>query len=163
MAANKDGIQDSRTEDKARKGSAQVVERGSTVVLDYAGKFEDGAVFDSTESKAPIEFQAGDGYVIKGVDDAVIGMKKGEKKTVRISPEDGYGERDENLIQQVPRTVFPADLMLEPGMGFSFRTPEGQIIHATITSVSDELVTLDLNHPLAGRKLVFDIEVVEVK
>ena len=139
-----------------------VVAKGSRVSVEYTGSFDDGTVFDSTQNKDPITFTAGNGEVIRGFDEAVVGMKKGEQKKIKVSPKDGYGDRDEKLQQQVPRTVFPQEMKLEKGMGFSFRAPQGQMIHATITDVSNGIVTLDMNHPLAGKNLVFELKVVDL-
>ncbi|MBI2143459.1 peptidylprolyl isomerase [Candidatus Woesearchaeota archaeon] len=139
-----------------------VVAKGSKVSVEYTGSFDDGTVFDTSEGKAPITFVTGNSEVIKGFDEAVVGMKKGEVKKITITPQEGYGDRDEKLRQQVPRSVFPQEMKLEKGMGFSFKTPEGQVIHATITEANSESVTVDMNHPLAGRNLVFDLKVVDV-
>ena len=144
------------------KETVNVVAKGSKVSIEYTGTFEDGTVFDTTDGRGPIGFVTGNGEVIKGFDDAVIGMKKGEQKTVRITPQDGYGERDERLKQQVPRSVFPAEMKIDKNMGFSFRAPEGQMMHATITDASSDTVTLDMNHPLAGKNLVFKLKVVDI-
>jgi len=146
----------------AAEKPAGVVAKGSKVSIDYTGRLEDGTVFDSSEGKQPIEFVAGSGQVIKGFDNAVMGMRKGEGKQVKIEPQDGYGERDEKLQQHVPKSVFPPEMKLEAGMGFSFKTPDGQVIHASITAVSADSITLDLNHPLAGKTLAFDIKVVDI-
>ncbi len=142
--------------------SSTVVAKGSKVSVNYTGKFDDGTVFDSSEGKEPISFTVGGGQVIKGFDDAVVGMKKGEAKKITITPQEGYGDRDEKLKQQVPRTVFPQEMKLEKGMGFSFKTPDGQVIHATITDANSEAVTVDMNHPLAGKNLVFELKVVDI-
>ena len=139
-----------------------VVAKGSRVSIEYTGTFEDGTVFDTTQGREPIGFVAGKGEVIKGFDDAVVGMKRGEQKTIKITPQDGYGERDEKLQQQVPRSVFPAEMKIDKGMGFSFKAPQDQVIHATITDVSNETVTVDMNHPLAGKNLVFELKVVDI-
>lgn len=141
---------------------ANVVTSGSKVSVEYTGSFDDGTVFDTSEGKAPITFVAGNSEVIKGFDDAVVGMKKGEQKKITISTQEGYGDRDEKLQQQVPRSVFPQEMKLEKGMGFSFKTPQGQVIHATITDANAETVTVDMNHPLAGKNLVFGIKVVDI-
>ena len=141
---------------------SQLVAKGSKVFMAYTGKLDDGTVFDTSENKEPIGFVAGAGHVIKGIDDAVIGMKKGEEKQVKILPQEGYGDMDDKLQQHVPRSVFPAEMKLEKGMGFSFKTPDGQMIHASITEATNESVTLDLNHPLAGKNLVFDIKIVDI-
>lgn len=142
--------------------NSTIVTKGSKVSVNYTGKFDDGTVFDSSEGKEPISFTVGGGQVIKGFDDAVVGMKKGEAKKITITPQEGYGDRDEKLQQQVPRSVFPQEMKLEKGMGFSFKTPTGQVIHATITEANAEAVTVDMNHPLAGRNLIFDLKVVDV-
>ena len=144
------------------QATSQVVAKGSKVSMAYTGKLDDGTVFDTSENKEPIGFVAGEGHVIKGIDDAVLGMRKGEEKQVRILPREGYGDRDEKLQQKVPRSVFPAEMKLESGMGFSFKTPDGQMIHASITDATGDVVTLDLNHPLAGKNLVFDIKIVDI-
>ena len=142
--------------------TSQIVAKGSTVSIDYTGMLEDGTVFDSSEGREPISFTVGNGHVIRGFEDAVVGMKKGEEKRVTITPAEGYGEKDEKLQQHVPRSVFPAEMKLEKGMGFSFKTPDGQMIHASITDATGDTVTLDLNHPLAGKNLVFDIKIVDI-
>ncbi|MBI2580939.1 peptidylprolyl isomerase [Candidatus Woesearchaeota archaeon] len=148
--------------DGKAKGTNNVVAKGSRVSVEYTGTFDDGTVFDTTDGRSPIAFVTGNGEVIRGFDDAVIGMKKGEQKTIKITPQDGYGERDERLLQQVPRSVFPAEMKLDRNMGFSFRAPQGQMMHATITGVSSDTVTLDMNHPLAGKNLVFKLKVVDI-
>lgn len=142
---------------------SRTVEKGSTVSIDYTGMLEDGTVFDSSKGREPISFTIGSNQVIKGFEDGVLGMKKGEEKRIDIQPGDGYGTRDEKLQQTVPRSVFPAEMKLEKGMGFSFKTPDGQMIHASIIDASGDFVTLDLNHPLAGKVLVFDIKIVDIK
>ena len=140
----------------------KVAAKGSKVSIDYTGKFDDGTVFDTSEGKEPISFTTGSGQVIKGFDNAVIGMKKGQQKKITISPQEGYGERDEKLTHEAPRTIFPPEVKLENGMGFSFRTPDGQVIHATVKDINPETVTIDMNHPLAGRNLIFELKVVEI-
>ncbi len=149
-------------EPKDGKDSKMVVAKGSKVTVEYTGTFEDGTVFDTTEGRSPIGFVTGNGEVIRGFDDAVIGMKRGEQKTIKVMPQDGYGERDERLLQQVPRSVFPAEMKIDRDMGFSFRAPQGQMMHATITDASSDTVTLDMNHPLAGKNLVFKLKVVDI-
>ncbi len=146
----------------SEKEAINVVAKGSRVSIEYTGTFEDGTVFDTTEGRSPIGFVTGNGEVIKGFDAAVIGMKKGEQKTIKVTPQDGYGERNEKLQQQVPRSVFPAEMKIDRNMGFSFRAPEGQMMHATITDVGGDKVTLDMNHPLAGKSLVFKLKVVDI-
>ena len=142
--------------------NVNVVAKGSKVSVEYTGSFDDGTVFDTSEGKAPITFVAGNSEVIKGFDEAVVGMKKGDQKKIKVTPAEGYGERDEKLQQQVPRTVFPPEMKLEKGMGFSFKTPDGQVIHATITEANAEMVNVDMNHPLAGKNLVFELKIVDL-
>mgnify|MGYP001615156510 CR=1 FL=1 len=139
-----------------------VVAKGSKVSVEYTGSFDDGTVFDSSEGRQPIEFTVGNGQVIKGFDEAVVGMKKGEVKKITITPQEGYGNRDEKLKQEVPRSVFPPEMKLEKGMGFSFKTPQGELIHAAIADSTPETVMLDMNHPLAGRNLIFELKVVNI-
>jgi peptidylprolyl isomerase len=148
--------------DFMEKTSSTAVAKGNKVTVEYTGMLEDGTVFDSTKGKEPISFIVGKGEVIKGFDDAVVGMKKGEQKKITITQDQGYGPRDEKLIQKVPRTVFPAEMKLEKGMGFSFKTPTGQMIHATIAEADLINVNLDMNHPLSGRTLVFELKVTEI-
>ena len=144
------------------ENDAKVAANGSRISVDYTGMFEDGTVFDTSGGRHPIEFTVGNGDVVKGFDEAVIGMKKGEQKKITILPENGYGARDERLKQQVPRSVFPPEMKLDKGMGFSFKTPTGQVIHATISGTNPETVTVDMNHPLAGRNLVFELKIVDI-
>jgi peptidylprolyl isomerase len=139
------------------------VENGNTVVVEYTGKFEDGTVFDTSKGKKPIEFKTGAGQVVKGFDEAVIGMKKGEEKKIKLKPEDAFGQRDEKLVQRVPKRIFPKNMELKKGTRLKLQSPEGQIILANVTKVEQEHVTVDFNHPLAGKNLDFDIKVLDIK
>ena len=133
-----------------------------TVPVDYNGTFDDGTVFDTSEGKEPLTFQIGTGSVIKGFENALIGMKVGETKDTSIMPTEGYGESDERLIQQVPKAMFPPDLELKQGLGLKLQAPTGQIITAMVAAIDDEKVTVDFNHPLAGRTLHFQIKLVSI-
>ncbi len=147
----------------ARKNTSGVVEEGDVVNVHYRGTFDDGEVFDSSEGKDPLEFVVGAHQVVPGFEDAVLGMKKNEKKTVRIEPKDAYGEPREELQQTVPRQAM-GDLTPEEGMMLSIQHPQmPQPMPAKVVSVTNDEVVLDLNHPLAGKALEFDIEVVEVE
>lgn len=139
------------------------VENGNTVKVDYEGSFDDGKIFDSSNGKEPLEFQVGKHMVIKGFEQAVLGMEKGGEKTIKISAEEGYGKRNEQLVQKVPKEKIPVKEELKPGMMLFFHTPEGQKIGCVITEVGAKEVTVDLNHPLAGKNLNFKIKVVEIK
>ena len=135
-----------------------VVKKDSNVKVAYEGKLEDGTVFDKSE----IEFKAGSGQVIKGFDDAVIGMAVGEEKQVKITPENGYGDRREELVQKIPKEQFPKDKEVQAGMMISVTAPNGQQFPATIQKVEGETVTLDMNPPLAGKTLNFSVKIVEI-
>jgi peptidylprolyl isomerase len=145
-------------------GCAQVpqVKAGDTVQVNYTGKLSDGTVFDSSAGKAPLEFTMGGGKIIPGFEKAVLGMKVGEKKTVTIAPADAYGLRQENMVMEVPRTQFSKEITPEVGMELESTRKDGSTIVATITKVTDTSVTLDANHPLAGKALTFDIELVKI-
>lgn len=134
---------------------------GNTVRIHYTGSLEDGTVFDSSVERDPLEFELGSGQVISGIDDAVQGMSAGEKKTVTIQPEKAYGPRNEQLTQSVPNSALPADLKPTVGMQLQSQTPDGQIARLTVTEVAEDSIVVDANHPLAGRALVFDIELVD--
>ncbi|MEX2705385.1 MAG: peptidylprolyl isomerase [Candidatus Freyrarchaeum guaymaensis] len=136
------------------------VKKGDRVKVEYIGMFDDGTVFDSSEGKSPLEFEAGSGQIIKGFDEAVIGMKKGEEKEFKIEPKDAYGERNPELVRKIPRDQLPPEA--QAGMLLMLRTPDGMQIPAEITEVTDEEVTIDLNHPLAGKTLNFKIKIVDI-
>ena len=138
------------------------IKKGDKVKVDYTGTLDDGTVFDTSEGKQPIEFEVGAGMVIPGFDNAVVGMKKGEEKEVKIEPKDGYGERNDQLLKKIPREQLPKGPEPKAGMMVGLSTPQGQQIPAKITEVTDKEVTIDLNHPLSGKTLNFKIKVVEV-
>jgi len=137
--------------------------QGDTVRINYTGAFTDGATFDSSEGREPLEFRLGAGEIIPGVDAAVTGMSVGETKQVVIAPAEGYGDRDESRVQEVPRAQLPDDIPTDPGTQLAMQTPEGQTLPVTVMKADAETVTLDANHPLAGRDLVFDLELVEIR
>ena len=135
---------------------------GDTVKIHYTGTLDDGTQFDSSAGRDPLEFELGGGQVIPGFDSAVEGMAVGESKNVRIEPDQAYGERHEQLVQQVPRSALPDDLEPQVGMGLQSQSPDGQVMMLMVTEVADESITVDANHPLAGQALNFDIELVEI-
>jgi len=139
------------------------VKKGSKIHVEYEGKFEDGEVFDSTKNHdgKPLVFVAGEGMVVQGFDNAVIGMKKGDEKEVTIKPEEGYGMPDERAIQKVPKRMMPAKI--QEGMEIGVPLQNGQMIPAKITKIASDIVTIDMNHPLAGKTLIFKIKVVEIE
>ena len=139
------------------------VKKGDVVSLHYTGTLEDGSVFDSSKKRnEPLKFTAGSGQVIPGFDQAVVGMKKGEEKKFTLQPADAYGDRKPDMTQTVPRKHLPKNHEPKPGMMLVMGTPSGQQVPAVITEVTTENVILDLNHPLAGKALTFDIKIVEI-
>lgn len=139
------------------------VKDGDTIKVEYTGTLEDGTVFDSSEKQGKLlEFKVGDGKIIKGFDDAVKGMEKDEEKEFSLKPEEAYGEKNPNAVQKVPKDKFPQDKEVQKGMMVIMGTPEGQQVPAVVLEVDDNEVTLDLNHPLAGKTLNFKIKVKEI-
>ena len=136
---------------------------GTKVKVHYTGTFDDGKVFDSSEGKEPLEFTIGESQVIAGFENGVKDMKLDEEKTIKIKPEEAYGERHQQLIVKIPRDKFPAELNIEVGGRLVLKSPEGQNIPAVVSEVKKDVVVIDLNHPLAGKELTFKIKVVEVK
>ena len=138
------------------------VKTGDTVRLHYTGTLDDGTQFDSSAGRDPLEFTVGSGQIIPGLDREMTGMEVGEKKTVKIAPEDAYGSHDPARVQAVPRDQIPDHIPTEPGTQLQMQTPQGQAIPVTVTDVNDSEITLDANHPLAGKTLTFDVELVSV-
>lgn len=142
------------------------IENGDKVKVDYEGKFDSGEIFDSSshgDHSHPIEFVVGEHKVVKGFEDAVVGLNEGEEKEFSINPEDAYGPENPELKKEFPRSQIPLKEEPKVGMVLAFNTPEGQQFPARIVEVSDEKIVLDLNHPLAGKKLNFKIKVVGVE
>ncbi|MBU0681399.1 MAG: peptidylprolyl isomerase [Proteobacteria bacterium] len=140
-----------------------IIEAGNLVSVHYTGTFEDGEVFDSSQGRDPLSFQVGAGQMIQGFDQAVLGMKQGENKKITLAPEEAYGPRDEELLIDIPAEQFPEEMKLEKGMMLQLTNQAGQPVPATVAEISEESVKMDVNHPMAGKTLVFDIEIVEVK
>ena len=136
---------------------------GDQVSVHYTGRLASGEVFDSSEGGEPLQFTVGAGEVIEGFDEAVRGMKVGDKKTINIESGDAYGERNDQLVQSVPRAGMNMDVEPQAGMSLIMQLPDGNQIPVAITEVNETHVTLDANHPLAGQDLTFDIERVEDK
>jgi peptidylprolyl isomerase len=135
---------------------------GDTVKVHYTGKLEDGRVFDTSAEREPLQFTLGQRNVIAGFEQAVVGMAAGEAKTVQIRPEEAYGQHRSQLVFQVELAKLPADLEPEVGQQLEFRQQDGQTVPLRVTRVSESKVTLDANHPLAGKELTFDIQLVEI-
>ncbi|MGY5849439.1 FKBP-type peptidyl-prolyl cis-trans isomerase [Salegentibacter sp. F14] len=140
------------------------VKQNDTVKVHYTGKLTDGQVFDSSvERGEPIEFTMGEGQLIPGFEKGLIDMEVNEKKTINIPKEEAYGEPREELIQEVPKSQLPEEIKPEVGMGLVSKSPDGREMNLVVKEVKDESIVVDGNHPLAGKDLVFDLEVVEIK
>ena len=135
---------------------------GDTVKIHYTGSLEDGTVFDSSQGRDPLAFTIGSGQVIPGFEEAVTGMAPSEKKNVTIPVDKAYGPRNEELVIEVPRNQVPPDLEPEVGQKLQMQGPNNQMIVVEVKNVTEEQVVLDANPPLAGKDLIFDIELVEI-
>jgi len=138
------------------------VKNGDTVRIHYTGTLTDGSVFDSSEGRDPLQFTAGAGQVIPGMDEEMAGMKVGEKKTLNISCEKAYGPINPAARQSIPREGIPDDIPLDIGTQLQMQSPDGQVLPVTVVEVDEATVTLDANHPLAGKDLNFEIELVSI-
>ncbi len=138
------------------------VKEGDTVRIHYTGTLADGSTFDSSAGRDPLEFTVGSGQIIPGLDNAIPGMQVGDTKKVEVPADAAYGQPDPNARQAVPRGDIPADIPLDLGTQLQVQTPQGQVMPVTVVEVTEEEVTLDANHPLAGKDLTFDIELVEI-
>jgi len=139
-----------------------MAEIGDTVKVHYTGKLADGTVFDTSKDCDPLQFTVGSGMVIPGFDQAVSGMKPGDSKIIEIPMYEAYGPYHNELVQEVDRNQVPPGLELNVGQQLQARKEDGQAIILTVVKMSELTVTLDANHPLAGKDLTFDIELVEI-
>lgn len=140
----------------------QTAKKGDKVKVHYHGKLTDGTTFDSSEGRSPLEFEVGSGQVIPGFDEGVTGLQIGEKRTVNIPADQAYGQVSEEQIVEFPKDQFPPEMTPEVGMPISMSNDQGQTFQVVIKEVKEESVILDANHPLAGKDLVFDIELVDI-
>ena len=138
------------------------VEKGKFVKVDYEGRLDNGEVFDSSQDGQPLELQVGGGQIIKGFEEQLQDMELREKKTFTLNPEEAYGNRDENQLHTFSRSEVPEEMNPQIGDMIGLQTPDGQQIPATIAEADEEKIVVDLNHPLAGKALTFDIEVVNI-
>jgi peptidylprolyl isomerase len=139
-----------------------IVKSGDTVAVHYTGRLTSGEQFDSSEGREPLEFTVGAGQMIAGFDAGVVGMTIGDKKTLSILPEDGYGAWEQENTLPFPKENLPADMQIEVGMQLTMRTQDGQPFPVIVHEITEETVILDANHMLAGKELVFDIEMVSI-
>jgi peptidylprolyl isomerase len=143
-------------------GGIAAAKDGDTVRVHYTGTLDDGTEFDSSVGDDPLEFTVGGGQTISGFDQAVVGMKPGESKTVTIPPEEAYGPYRDELVQVVDRSDLPADPEPEVGQQWESRQPDGRVVKFIVIEVTESTVTLDANYRLAGETLTFEIELVEI-
>ncbi|MCK5624056.1 MAG: peptidylprolyl isomerase [Alphaproteobacteria bacterium] len=135
---------------------------GDTVRIHYTGTLTDGTCFDSSEGRDPLEFTLGGGQVIPGLEREIFGMKVGEKKTVTAVADEAYGQPNPAAMQEVPRATIPPEIELAVGGQLQAMTEDGREVSVTIVALTEDTVTMDANHPLAGKDLVFDVELVEI-
>lgn len=139
-----------------------IAKDGDTVKVHYTGKLENGEVFDTSEEREPLEFTLGHGQLIPGFENAVVGMNVGDSTKVDIPSTEAYGEKREDMIINVPKDQLPADVDPEVGMQLQVNQPNGQPVPVRVTDISETELTLDANHPLAGKDLTFEIKLVDV-
>jgi len=135
---------------------------GDTVHVHYTGRLEDGTVFDSSEGRDPLEFKLGEGSVIAGFENAVEGLEVGEKADARLDPEQAYGPVRDDLVMAVPREQLPDGMDPDVGDQLAMQTQDGQNVPVTVVDTDDASVKIDANHPLAGKTLIFELELVDI-
>jgi peptidylprolyl isomerase len=135
---------------------------GDKLRLHYTGTLDDGTVFDTSQGREPLEFTLGSGEIIPGLDEGVQGMAVGETRSVRVEPEHAYGEHDPDRVQAVPLSQVPDDIPTDPGTQLQVQTSSGQMMNVTVAGKTDAELLLDTNHPLAGKALTFNVELVEI-
>ncbi len=136
--------------------------QGDTVKVHYTGKLEDGTVFDTSKNRGPLQFTIGKGQVIAGVEEAVAGMNIGESKTATVPIDKGYGPRRDDMVVTVNRNQLPGDVRPDVGQRLEIKQADDQVILVTVTDATDSTITIDANHPLAGKTLTFDLELVGI-
>ena len=139
-----------------------LVKRGDKVKVQYTGTLQDGTIFDKSKEEEPLEFTVGSGQIIPGFDKAVEGMKLNEEKKVTIKQEDAYGKRNETAIREFSKNSLPENFKPEKGMVIRLQDQTGRAIPGTVTNITENNITIDLNHPLAGKELTFNIKVVGI-
>jgi peptidylprolyl isomerase len=135
---------------------------GDKVRVNYTGRSVDGEVFESSVGMIPFTFTIGSGEVIKGFEDAIIGMQPGERKKITVEPEDGFGLYDEDLVLEVPKSGLPSDLALQVGIDFEMEDDEGNVLPAVVIEILDDSILIDANAPLAGKRVIYEIELIDI-
>lgn len=141
----------------------ETVEKGKIVQVHYKGTLENGEVFDSSQDNEPLEVAVGQGQLISGFEDALMGMSVNEKKVFTLPPEEAYGRRNEEATRTFSRDEVPQELSVEKGQMVAVTTPQGEQIPAKVVDVDEQGLTIDFNHPLAGETLIFEVEVVGIQ
>ena len=138
------------------------VKKGDVIRVHYTGTLNDGSQFDSSVGRSPLEFTVGAGQMIAGFDAGVVGMSVGEKKTIQIDPDNGYGQKDPNAIIEFPAANVPEGMQVEVGMKLNLQNQYGQPVPVEVIEVKEEVIIMDANHFLAGKDLIFEVELVEI-
>ena len=138
------------------------VKKGDVIRVHYTGTLNDGSQFDSSVGRSPLEFTVGAGQMIAGFDAGVVGMAVGEKKTILIDPDHGYGQKDPSAIIEFPSSNIPEGMTVEVGMKLNLQNQYGQPVPVVVMEVKEEVIIMDANHFLAGKDLTFDVEIVEI-
>ena len=138
------------------------VKKGDVIRVHYTGTLNDGSQFDSSVGRSPLEFTVGAGQMIAGFDAGVVGMSVGEKKTIQIDPDNGYGQKDPNAIIEFPASNVPEGMQVEVGMKLNLQNQYGQPVPVEVIEVKEEGIIMDANHFLAGKDLIFEVELVEI-
>lgn len=139
------------------------VENGLVVGIQYTLKLDDGELVDESVAGEPLLYLHGANNIIPGLEQALTGLAVGDKKSVTVKPDDGYGEYEDEAVETLPRAAFPDDVELEEGLVLAVRDETGEVYEAIVAEFDDNEVTLDFNHPLAGETLNFDVEIVEIR
>lgn len=135
---------------------------GDTVKIHFTGKLQDETIIETSKSGDPLEFKIGEGNVISGLEQGVIGMAAGDKKTIAVSPEDGFGQPQKDLVVDLNKSEFPEDVEFEVGTYLNIESSDGKEFKAKVVEIKEETVTLDANHPLAGATINYDVELIEI-
>jgi len=134
--------------------------KAKKIKFHYTGKLENGEKFDSSEGKEPLEFEPGKKMIIPGLEKELVKLKKGDKKSITVKADEAYGQPRKDLVKEIPKGPLPEGMKLEKGTVIYLRTPEGHPFPVKVEDVKEKTVVLDMNHPLAGKTLIFDVEIL---
>ncbi len=138
------------------------IREGDRVQVHYTGKLQSGEVFDSSQGREPLDLTIGEGKIIPGFEQALLGMQTGDKKSFDLTPDQAFGERKDELVHVIQKEQIPSDIKLEIGMQLALEGQQKEPIPAQVVDISESTVTLDTNHPLAGKDIIFEVDVVEI-